>query len=92
MTIEELRQKPIGVLEKRSFTLIVNDREYEENYFLAKGKDGVYFIGFSDDGSYCSRYGNEESIIRLLNNKELSDEEAFDIYMQSPHLSCWMDD
>lgn len=91
MTIETLRQKNIGVLETRRFTIKVNDCDYEEDYFLVKGKDGNYFIGFIDDGSDCSRRVRETDMVQLLNDKELSDAEAIDIYMQSPHLSCWMD-
>lgn len=91
MTIEALRQKPIGVLETRSFTLKHKDCEYEEDYCLVKGKDGKYFIGFSDDGSYCSERVSEKDMVQLLNDEELSNGWAWDIYMQSPHLSCWMD-
>ena len=46
MTIEVLRQKPVGVLETRSFTIKYKEREYEEEYSFVKGKDGRYFIGF----------------------------------------------
>lgn len=91
MTIQALRKKPVGVLETRSFTLKVDNCEYEEEYFLVKGKDGKYFIGFSDDGTYCSRRLREEEMAQLLNDEKLSAAEAIDIYMQSPHLSCWMD-
>lgn len=90
MTTKDLRQRPIGVLETRSFTIKVDDSEYEEYYSLVKGKDGKYFIGFSDDGSYCSSTVNEEDMVQLLNDEELSATEALDIYMQSPQLSCWM--
>ena len=47
MTTEKLQQKPIGVLETRSFIIKHNGHEYEEHYSLVKGKDGKYFIGFS---------------------------------------------
>jgi len=92
MTIEALRQKPVGVLEKRSFTMEAKGSKYEEHYFLVKGEGGKYFIGFSKDGNYCSRTVNEEYILELLNDEETSAEEAMDIYIQSPHLSCWMND
>ena len=92
MTIEALRQKPIGVLESRTFTIKHNGQVYEEHYCLVKDKNGKYFIGFSDDGSYCSDTVCEEDMVHLINDKNYSDREAIDIYMQSPHLSCWMDD
>lgn len=91
MTLEALRQKPVGVLETRSFTFKYKEREYEEEYSLVKGKDGRYFIGFSDDGSYCSERVSEKDMVQLLNDKESSDRWAWEIYIQSPHLSCWMD-
>lgn len=92
MTIEVLRQKHIGVLESRGFTIKHNGKEYKEHYTLAKGKNGKYFIGFSDDGSYCSNTVCEEDMVNLINDTNYSDREAIEIYMQSPHLSCWMDD
>ena len=92
MTIEALRKKSTGVLESRSFTIKHNGHEYEEYYSLVKGNDGKYFIGFSDDGSYCSNTVCEEDMIHLINDTNYSDREAIDIYMQSPHLSCWIDD
>jgi len=92
MTIEELRQKPIGVLERRSFTIKAKGSVYEEHYSLVKGKDGKYYIGFSENGSYCSSIVREEDMLELLNDEELSFREAMDIYMQSPQLSCWMYD
>ena len=91
MTLEALRQKPVGVLETRSFTFKYKENEYEEEYSLGKWKDGKYFIGFSDDGSYCSERVSEQDMVQLLNDKESSDRWAWEIYMQSPHLSCWMD-
>lgn len=91
MTIEALRQKSEGVLESRSFTLQHKGKEYEEHYYLVKGKEEKYYIGFSDDGSYCSNTVCEEDMVHLINDKNYSDREAIDIYIQSPHLSCWMD-
>jgi len=92
MTIEALRQNPIGVLERRSFTIKAKGSEYEEHYFLVKGKEGKYYIGFSENGGYCSSIVREEDMLELLNDEELSFREAMDIYMQSPQLSCWMYD
>lgn len=92
MTIETLRQKPEGVLESRSFTLQYKGKEYEETYYLVKGKLDKYYIGFSRNGSYCSNLVYAEEMVNFINNKELSDSEAMDIYMLSPQLTCWMDD
>lgn len=92
MTIEALRQKPVGVLESRSFTFQHKGKEYEESYYLVKGKAGKYYIGFSRDGSNCSNLVYEEEMVNLINNKEFSDNEAMDIYMLSPQMTCWMDD
>ena len=90
MTIEALIQKPVGVLETRSFTLINKGREFEEEYSLVKGKDGKYFIGFSDDGSYCSERVCEEDMVLLLNDEKCSNMWAWEIYIQDQHLSSWM--
>ena len=91
MTIQELRQKPTGVLETRSFTFKHKKEEYETSYCLVKREDGKYFIGFSDNGSYCSESVCENDMLKLLNNVKLSNQWAWEIYMQSPHLSSWMD-
>lgn len=69
MTTLALKHYPVGLLETRSFTLKVNDCEYEKHYSLVKGKNGKYFIGFSDDGSYCSSTVSEEVMVHLINNK-----------------------
>ena len=90
MTIEELREKPSGVLEIRNITIKSNSFKSEEYYFLGKTKYGKYFIGFSENGSYCSCYICEEDMIEFINDKELSDEEASTIYILDPHLSCWI--
>ena len=92
MTVEALRQKPTGVLERRSLTINHDGKKYEEHYFLGKCENGMYFIGFSDDGNYCSNIVCEECMVKLINDKNHSDREAFDIYMISPQLSCWMTD
>ena len=91
MTAEKLRQKPIGILERRSLTINYNNHKFEEHYSLVKSKTGKYFIGFSDDGSYCSNVVSENEMVNLINNRNYSDREAIDIYMQSPNLSCCMD-
>ena len=84
MTIEELRQKPVGVLETRSITL----DESEEYYFLGKKKDGKYFIAFSPQGGgYGSRNVIETDMVKLINNKYMSDNMACDIYFLCPQLS-----
>ena len=91
MTIESLRQKPVGVLEKRSIIIKHKGKEYEEHYYLGKLDGDRYFVGFSDDGCYCSQMVSENYMVHMINNKESSDEEACDIYFQDPHLSCWID-
>lgn len=88
MTIKELRQKPIGVLETREFIIKADDHEYKDDYYLVKVKDDRYFIGFSDDRSYCSNRVSEERMVHLINDKESSDGEAAEIYFSSPQLSC----
>ena len=90
MTIKELRLKPIGWSETRSFTMQHYDSECKEYYSLGKREDGKYFVGFSDDGSYCSSIVSEKYMIELINDENLSAQEALEIYMQSPQLSCWM--
>ena len=85
MTIEELRQKPEGVLDTRSITL---DDKSEECYFLGKKKDGKYFIAFSPQGGgYGSRNVIETDMVKLINDKYLSDNAACDIYHLCPQLS-----
>ena len=90
MTIKELRQKPVGWSETRSFTIQRDNSESKEYYSLGKRKDGKYFVGFSDDGTYCSSIVSEKYMVELLNDENLSAQEAWDVYMQSPQLSCWM--
>lgn len=90
MTLELLRQKPIGVLECRKITINAKGLEDTSHYFLIKGKNNKYFIGFSEDASYCCRGITEKDMLELLNDEDLSFIEAMDIYMQSPHLSCWI--
>ena len=92
MTIETLQQKPEGLLDIRSFTWRYKGKKYKENYYLVKGKSNKYYIGFSINGSYCSELVCAEEMVNLINNKELSDSEAMDIYMSMPQLTCWMDD
>ena len=74
MTIEELRQKPEGVLDTRSITLDGN------------------FIAFSPQGGgYGSRSVIETDMVKLINDKQLSDNAACDIYHLCPQLSYhWM--
>ncbi len=88
MTIEELRKKPAGILRKRSIIIKNNGEEYKYYYFLGKGEDDSYFIGFSDDGCYCSDYICEKDMVRLINNKKTSDGIALDIFYMDVHLSC----
>ena len=90
MTIQELREKPTGWAEARSFTMKCDDSQFEEYYSLGKRDDGKYFIGFSDDGRYCSFIVSEEYMLMLINDERVSDAQAIDIYMQSPQLSCWL--
>ena len=90
MTIEELRQKPVGVLETRRFPLMHKGKKFEEEYYLVKDKDSKYYIGFSDDASYCSERVYENDMILLLNDEECSNMWAWEIYIRDPHLSCWM--
>lgn len=91
MTIEALRKKPVGVLEHRSFTFKYDGQEYEEHYVLGK-RNSRYYIGFEEDGTVCSDIVSEEEMVNLLKDKEYSDREAMEIYMESPQLSCWMED
>ena len=92
MTIETLQDQPIGVLESRIFTLNYTGHKHEEHYYLVKGHDSKYFIGFSTDGTYCSNIISEEYMLYLINSKDCSDKEALGIYITSPQLSCWIDD
>ena len=87
MTIDELRQKPPGVLETRNIIINEQGNEFESYYWLGKLNDGEYFIGFSETGSYCSYIATEECMLEMINNKDLSDIAASEIYFESPHLS-----
>lgn len=91
MTIEDLRQKPVGVLEVRTLSIIHKGSEYEEPYFLGKLENGKYLICFSNDGCYCSKSVCEVDMLKMINDKEISNLIANDIYFLSPQLSCWMD-
>ena len=89
MTIEELRNKPEGVIETGYIT--VQDG-VELDYYLGKGFDITgkpkYFIGFSPYGNYCSHKLSEKVFLELVNNPRLAIQEAVWIYMESPHLSA----
>ena len=88
MTIEELRNKPEGVIETG---YIVRDG-VELDYYLGKGFDITgkpkYFIGFSPYGNYCSHKLSEKDFLAQVNNPKLARLEAVRIYMESPHLSA----
>ena len=90
MTIEELWQKPVGVLEVRSFTIEHKGMEYQEYYFLGKRNDGKYFIGFSEDGCYCSELACEEDMVKLIDDERFSSNWAASIYFHDPNLSSWI--
>ena len=87
MTIDELRQKPPGVLDLRSIIIDEQGQKIESCYWLGKLNNGEYFIGFSETGSYCSYTATEECMLEMINNKDLSDIAAAEIYHESPHLS-----
>ena len=91
MTAETLRSKPIGVLETRSFSFENKGEKYEESYCLVKLEDEKYYIGFSEDGSYCSQKVGIEDMAKMINDKEFSDSVASDIYFLDVHLSGWLD-
>jgi len=84
MTREELIQKPPGtILDVRS--LIIEG--YEEQYTLGKDENNKYFISFSaSGGGYGSRYVTEKDMVKLVNDKEISDIKAMDIYYLDPHF------
>jgi len=90
MTKEELKKKKIGVIEERSFTIKNDNDEIEEHYYLVKRDNDRYFVSFSEDANYCTAKISEEDMVELINDKNASDGVAFDIYMQSPQLNCWM--
>ncbi len=101
IAIEELREKPFGVLESRTFIIKKGDFEDEETYVLGKVEKGeryfngpgpYYFIGFSDNGLYWSEFISENNMVDFLNNKEWSDQAAYEIYRATPQLSCWLDE
>lgn len=83
MTLAELKQAPVGVIETREFRY----QDYVSTYFLAKQKDGSYTIGFSETGTYCAEYVSEELMVKLINDEEYSYRRVVDIYMTSPHLN-----
>ena len=83
MTLEELRKKPIGILEKRCIEI----DGVQVNYYLVKLAVDRYCISHSEDGSYCSRVFGELTILTRLNDRQSSDSEAIEIYVTDPHLS-----
>lgn len=88
MTVEELRQKPVGVLATRKFTI---NRTREQKYYLVKAED-EYFVSFSatvDDYSHCV---SAKDMVEYMNCKELSDNRAFALYIETPQLSWWLHD
>lgn len=83
MTLEELRRKPIGILEKRCIEI----DGVQVDYYLGRLTDNRYFIGCSEDESYCSRVFGESTMLTILNDRQSSDNEAIEIYVTDPHLS-----
>ena len=90
MTTEELRRHPLGVLAIRSIFIGHEGNTFEETYWLGKCEKGKYFIGFSEDGSYCSRIICEENMLKMINNEKFSSSIASSIYFQEPNLSAWI--
>ena len=90
MVIEELRQKEVGVLIQRNIVIKTNDSKREENYFLVKGPRKKYLISVSEDGTAGRSFVSEEMMLNMINDEVLSKQEAFDIYVQTPQLNCWM--
>ena len=88
MTLEELRQKPVGVLATREF--IINS-VCKEEYYLVKVND-EYFVSFLDSGEYYFHCISEKSMVEYMNDKELSDSAAFALYVETPQLSSWLHD
>ena len=90
MTAEELRQHSLGVLATRSFFIEHEGNEYEEIYWLGKCEKDKYFIGFSEDGCYCSKFVCETDMLKMFNNENLSTSMASSIYFHEPNLSSWI--
>ena len=89
MTIEDLRNHPVGKIVKRVLEVKYQGTKHEATYYLGKSASN-YFIGFSEDGNYCSNLVSEEYMVKLLEDSKKSDEAAADIYFTSPQLCCWM--
>lgn len=88
MTLDQLKSKPTGILAERSFDIFYKGWRDEEHYYLVKGEDDKYFIGFDEHG-YCSKIVGEESMLELLNDERASIRVASDIYYSNPQLSIW---
>lgn len=83
MTLEELRKKPIGMLEERSIEI----DGVQVYYYLVKLAVDRYCIGYSEDGTYCIHGFDESTMLTMLNDRQSSDGEAIEIYVTDPHLS-----
>ena len=83
MTLEELRKKPIGMLEERSIEI----DGVQVYYYLVKLAVDRYWIGYSEDGTYCTQGFDESTMLTMLNDRQCSDGEAIEIYVTDPHLS-----
>lgn len=90
MVIEELHQKKVGVILQRDIVVRANDGERKESYYLVKCSHKKYFIGFSEDGAEGRNFVSEDMMLNMINDEALSMQEAMDIYVQTPQLSCWM--
>lgn len=89
MTLDQLRSKPIGILVERSFPIFYKGWRDEEHYYLVKGEDDKYFIGFDEHG-YCSKIVSESYMLELINDEKASNKVASNIYYADPHLCSWM--
>ena len=100
MTIEELRQKPVGWLDKRVLKIKYKSNSSskrfkmtEEEYYLGKieGKRGdTYFIGFLETGFRYSNILTETEMLELINDNHKSNSYAMDVYLSHPELSEWL--
>lgn len=88
MTLEELRQKTVGVLATRKFTI---NNTCEKTYYLVKTED-EYLVSFSDTGEYYAQCVRAKTMVEYMNDKELADSAAFALYIETPQLSCWLND
>ena len=82
MTLHELKEMPVGVIEER----ILNVLDPPKKYYLVKNAN-VFYISFCENAINDYKEVDESLMLHLINNENLSNDMAIDIYYANPQNS-----